>query len=292
MTFQEKEFNYPGVGQSWGIIGIAVFLMLVFGPVKFVLDNLLGEEPSILIYYLLSMGTTFVIAHSMKKSRTGIRNYDFSLSSLKIMALVSVSLIAIQTGIILPLGNVIPMPEYFKQLFIELSNQKGVFSFITIVIAAPILEELIFRGIILDGFLRRYSPVKSIVLSSFLFGIVHFNPWQFIAAFFIGLLAGWVYYKTRKLSLTIIIHAVNNLVAFLSGYVQDAEKAMNESLVESYGGLTNTILIISGAIIVAIVSVFLLKKQFVNLKINEWQDTTGDANVLLNSAVGEGVDNK
>ncbi|MDY0199897.1 MAG: type II CAAX endopeptidase family protein [Tenuifilaceae bacterium] len=289
MTFQEKEFNYPGVGQSWGIIGIAVFLMLVFGPVKFVLDNLLGEEPSILIYYLLSMGTTFVIAHSMKKSRTGIRNYDFSLSSLKIMALVSVSLIAIQTGVILPLGNVIPMPEYFKQLFIELSNQKGVFSFITIVIAAPILEELIFRGIILDGFLRRYSPVKSIVLSSFLFGIVHFNPWQFIAAFFIGLLAGWVYYKTRKLSLTIIIHAVNNLVAFAGGYFQDAEEAMNESFIESYGGVTNMVLIIVGGILASVACVYLLKKQFEAIKIDKWQDSVSNNDGIANPVVDEGI---
>src|SRR5690606_30966839 len=92
-----------------------------------------------------------------------------------------------------------------------------------IVIAAPILEEVIMRGIILDGLLKRYSPVRSILFSSFLFGLLHLNPWQMVSAMVIGIFAGWVYYRTRSLALPILIHATNNLSAFSMGYImQDA----------------------------------------------------------------------
>lgn len=45
------------------------------------------------------------------------------------------------------------------------------------VIAAPVLEELIFRGMMLEGLLKKYSPVTSIIISSILFGVAHLNPW-------------------------------------------------------------------------------------------------------------------
>ena len=284
MSFQEKELNYPSVGQSWGIIGLALISMLVFAPVL-LLEKMVGKELVFFLYYVLSMGAVFLLAHFNRKSRLGVGKYDFSISNLKLVALVSVAIIAIQIGIVSPLANLLPMPDAFKQMFIEFGNQKGIFAFLSIVVAAPILEELIFRGIILDGFLRRYSPVKSVVLSSFLFGIVHFNPWQFIAAFLIGLFAGWVYYKTRKLSLAIIIHAVNNLIAYLFGYFQDAEEAMSESFVESYGGITNMVLIIAGGVLVSVACVYLLKKQFAIITNDKRQGTNDDAVGVTNSVV-------
>jgi uncharacterized protein len=94
-----------------------------------------------------------------------------------------------------PVGSLIPLPEFMKQIVRELMSRNGFFSLLAIVIAAPILEELIFRGIILHGLLKRYSPFHAILLSSVLFGIVHLNPWQFITGLFIGCFAGWVYYR-------------------------------------------------------------------------------------------------
>ena len=263
---ESKKNYYPNIEQSWGIVGIAILSGLLFSPVNLILNKVVGKEISFLVYYLLAMGVPFCIAHLIRKRRTGIKKYNFSLSSIKIMALVSIAIIAIQTGIISPIVNSLPMPEFMQEIFLEFANQNGVFSFIVIVIAAPILEELIFRGIILNGLLQRYSPVKSIVLSSVLFGIVHLNPWQFISALIIGIFSGWVYYKTRKLSLSILIHLVNNLLAFIGMYFMDAETMLNESLSELYGGYTNLILITFGAILISIIAVFLLRKEFNVLK--------------------------
>ena len=266
---EKKENYYPNIGQSLGIVGILILSMLLFSPVNLILNDMLGKEISFLVFYLLSTGVPFGIVHLIRNKKTGINKYNFSLSSVKIMVLVSISAIAVQTGITSPIANLIPMPEFAKKMFLELANQNGIFSFIAIVIAAPILEELIFRGIILDGLLKRYSPAKSIIISSVLFGIVHLNPWQFIGTLIIGLFLGWIYYKTKKLTLTIIIHFVNNLIAFMMMLFTDTGTMINKSLTEFYGGFINLILIIAGAITVFIISVFLLRKEFKRLKIDK-----------------------
>ena len=47
---------------------------------------------------------------------------------------------------------------------------------------------------------------------AFIFGIVHFNPWQFIGAFLLGIVLGVVYYKTKSLLMSIFLHFFNNTI--------------------------------------------------------------------------------
>jgi membrane protease YdiL (CAAX protease family) len=71
-----------------------------------------------------------------------------------------------QIGIIVPIISQIQCQTLCKNI-LDKESSTGVYSFITIVIAAPILEELIFRGIILNGLLKA-TPLKSIIISSLL----------------------------------------------------------------------------------------------------------------------------
>jgi hypothetical protein len=106
------------------------------------------------------------------------------------------------------------MPEFMAEIFRDLIKHNA-FSMAMVVIFAPILEEVIFRGIILKGFLKNYSPTKAIIWSAVLFGLVHMNPWQFMSATGIGLVMGWLYWKTDSIIPGIILHFVNNLSASL-----------------------------------------------------------------------------
>lgn len=94
----------------------------------------------------------------------------------------------------------------------ELLDQYPEAMIISTVVLAPFLEELFFRGVILKGLLnnKKINPWVAILISAALFGIVHFNPWQLVGAFFLGFLLGWVYYKTGTLFNTIFLHFVNN----------------------------------------------------------------------------------
>ncbi|MCF6241093.1 MAG: CPBP family intramembrane metalloprotease [Bacteroidales bacterium] len=109
-----------------------------------------------------------------------------------------------------------PMPKIFEDMFKEMIKP-NIFSFLTIVIAAPVFEELFFRGIVLEGFLKNYSPRKAIIWSAVIFGSAHLNPWQFVGAGFAGLFIGWAYYKTGSLIPGIFIHFINNLISFVVG---------------------------------------------------------------------------
>ena len=79
---------------------------------------------------------------------------------------------------------------------------------------APIIEEIIFRGIIQKGMINNgVKPRNAILVSAFIFGIVHFNPWQFIGAFLLGIVLGVVYFKTKSLLMSIFLHFFNNTIA-------------------------------------------------------------------------------
>lgn len=77
-------------------------------------------------------------------------------------------------------------------------------------IAIPLFEEMIFRGIILNGFLKHYTPTKAIIYGSIIFTVIHINPAQMISAFIFGLLAGWLYYKTKNILPCMMAHSAFN----------------------------------------------------------------------------------
>lgn len=83
-------------------------------------------------------------------------------------------------------------------------------SFLVTAIFAPIFEEWLCRGMVLRGLLTKMKPVWAIVISALFFAVIHLNPWQALNAFAIGLVMGFVYYKTGSLWLTMLIHFVNN----------------------------------------------------------------------------------
>lgn len=89
-----------------------------------------------------------------------------------------------------------------------------------VVLIGPVYEEIVFRGFILGGLLRRgYGFFTAAVVSSALFGLLHLNVAQGINAFFVGLLAATLYYWTGNLKYAITLHMVNNIFVSLSGAV-------------------------------------------------------------------------
>jgi membrane protease YdiL (CAAX protease family) len=255
--------NYPNVGQSFGIAGIMILSMILLSPVNLILNKFIDKEASMFIYYLLAVGIPFWIVYSIRKHKTDSKTFNLDIKNKRTIPFIIISTVALLFGITTPISSLIPVPEIVKKALIDLASQSGFFSFLLMVISAPILEELIFRGIILDGLLNKYSPLKSILISSFLFGLVHLNPWQFITGFIIGIFSGWIFYKTRSLSLAIIIHASANLSGFLLRIIANIDSSsMDETLVESYGGFYNLFFAIVGSILTVGICIYYLKREF------------------------------
>lgn len=105
------------------------------------------------------------------------------------------------------------LTNHFVAMFSD--NFRLIAGFVTVCVLAPIIEEILFRGILLRGLLQNgVSPIAAIFLSSFLFGLAHLNPWQFLGAGILGSIFGYVYYRTKSLWLPMFLHALNNCISF------------------------------------------------------------------------------
>lgn len=92
-------------------------------------------------------------------------------------------------------------------------------SFLLVAVFAPIFEEWLCRGMVLRGLLTKMNPTGAIIVSALFFAVIHANPWQALNAFLLGLIMGYVYYKTGSLLLTMLIHFVNNGTAVVASHL-------------------------------------------------------------------------
>lgn len=134
-----------------------------------------------------------------------------------------------------------PLEDHLETQFNGLShNLLGVFS---ISILAPLLEEVLFRGAI-QGYLMRHfkKPWVAIIISALIFGIYHMNPVQVVYATLLGIVLGWIYYRTGNLLSVIVGHILNNSMAtfsmlFLSD-AMDSDVAVSDGIInEIIGGV-------------------------------------------------------
>ncbi|WP_397605339.1 lysostaphin resistance A-like protein [Sphingorhabdus sp.] len=87
--------------------------------------------------------------------------------------------------------------------------------FFAMTIAAPVVEELLFRGL-LQNALAKYMPVwGAILLSSFLFALVHLQLYAIPALMSLSIAFGYLYHRTGSLRTNIILHIANNVFALV-----------------------------------------------------------------------------
>lgn len=125
------------------------------------------------------------------------------------------------------LGTIIPLSFLYEQLGIEMdentqqiitSMMKEPWGYVAVGILAPLAEEVVFRGAILRtllGIMSKKNHWVAIIISAALFGLAHFNEAQFINALLMGLLLGWMYYRTGSLVPGILLHWINNTMAYV-----------------------------------------------------------------------------
>lgn len=125
------------------------------------------------------------------------------------------------------LGTIIPLEFIYEQIGIEMdenaeqilaSLMKEPWGYVAIGILAPFAEEVVFRGAILRtllGLMSKKNHWVAIMISAAIFGLAHANVAQFINALLLGLLLGWMYYRTKSLVPGILLHWVTNTMAYV-----------------------------------------------------------------------------
>ncbi|CAA2102533.1 CPBP family intramembrane glutamic endopeptidase [Variovorax paradoxus] len=106
-------------------------------------------------------------------------------------------------------------PSAWEQSYFSRMADGSVAAVLAVCVMAPMLEEMLFRGIVLRGFLRRYPRWQAIFMSALLFGAAHMNIYQFVVGFVMGTVLAWLYERTRSLIPCIALHAAYNTTTLL-----------------------------------------------------------------------------
>jgi len=89
----------------------------------------------------------------------------------------------------------------------------------TIGLIPAVIEEILFRGIMLSGFRNSSTPAKAVLLAGLLFGIIHFFPPQMIAISLLGIYFGFLAVKTRSIVTAIWCHFLNNFLMIMAMFI-------------------------------------------------------------------------
>jgi membrane protease YdiL (CAAX protease family) len=225
--------SFPSLTQSFVLVIKLLLWSLLFGVPLLLLQELDITHPEIRgLVTAFGYGVPFLLVITEARKRIHRQedkptHFDFAMPPSKIiLVLIPVTIAMGFVGE--QIAYLVPGSEALEELMQDMLFP-SVFTLITIVILAPLLEELLFRGVMLKGFLKHMSPAQSIFWSALLFGGVHMIPAQAVSAFVAGLLIGWLYYRTRSLWPCIFVHFINNLLSY-SFFLYYGEATTNEML--------------------------------------------------------------
>jgi len=222
----EQDKYYPGIGHAvLLIVAILVLEVMLAIPVSIagVVLDLRFEEHPVLMALVSLFAFGLVLAWGAKRTQKPATEI-YPVTPVRGALLVPIVLTVIGLGILLSeLDNVVrftmPPPKWLLDFFKTLTAPENPVpweSFIVLVVVAPVTEELLFRGLILRGFLSRYSVATSVLVSALLFGVMHGNPWQFFSATILGIVFAWWFMRSRSLLPCLVGHSCSNAIVLVS----------------------------------------------------------------------------
>ncbi len=214
----EEESIYPNFIQSIALIFIAFSGAMAFVLIRrelyitegTLVYTLIEEIAGIVIYCL-------PIIYTFKRTNTTFKQTTGDLKDIKHYTIPAIILIVGSKLVVLSLGFFL---KYFLYGISDFYLENTIIDIAAIpftILSTPILEEVLFRGLILKSFLKHYGTVKAILLSSVLFGLLHISATAILNAFIISIVISYIYIKTKSVWICIIAHSISNIIAI--GYI-------------------------------------------------------------------------
>lgn len=165
--------------------------------------------------------------------------------------------------VVATLGSLIPS-SWLQELMPELPNTaekafdlvlKDRWGYFIVGLLAPLSEELVFRGAILRELLKwKENPWIGIIISAMLFSLVHMNPVQMPHAFLVGILLGWLYYRTNSIIPGVTWHWVNNTIAYVMYNLTNPD----ETLLEYFGSQQRVLMAVGFSLMIFLPALYQL----------------------------------
>ncbi|MBU3219566.1 CPBP family intramembrane glutamic endopeptidase [Clostridium algidicarnis] len=163
---------------------------------------------------------------------------SITLSCLFMILLLTISFRLITLVSFNPIMNYLASKSKMLHYIKEIASQTNPYVLVLeITLIGPIIEEILFRGIILNGLLKKYSPSKAILFSSLLFSLIHGNLPQMFNALFFGILLGLIYIKTKSLYAVIFTHIIANTLSIILSALEEYMPILGNPLLLTLSGL-------------------------------------------------------
>lgn len=224
---EEGILNKVLAKKTFGLIGWGFFAFVVVSTITqqlsvsiFYMLNRVGGGLSGLTTYLISFLPLYLIAFpvllliigKLPKDETGKKDIDI-LTLIKCFCMcITIMYIGnvIGTGLSSVIGGFFGKTSN-NSLAEIIMNTDMTGTVIFVVILGPIMEEIVFRKILIDRTVK-YGERNAMFISALLFGLFHMNLFQFFYAFGIGLIFAYIYIKSRKIGYSIVFHMIINFM--------------------------------------------------------------------------------
>lgn len=213
--------RFPTFGDLLAMLGIAFVAQILVGVLgRFVLVAMgYGGDASTLtqdvvgkimaVLYFVSMCVTLGGVLYYRHVRGGRGRWArFSIRGLNPTLLLWAFVLIFAVGVVLePLLRLLPE--------VSLEVGRGLWTMVSLIVLAPVFEELLCRGVVLGSLRERYGVTVAWLVSSLFFGVLHLQPVQVVSATVVGLVLGYVCLATDSLWPSMLLHALNNAAAYL-----------------------------------------------------------------------------
>lgn len=220
--FRHARRGFPSAGDLLALLGIFVISYLAAtlialaagcdfpstleGEMVYPTDAAWGKTQ--FVVYTVMMGLAILLTLLYRRARGGRgRVARFSLRGLNPVLLL--------WGVVLLVATVIvtePLVSFFRFLPVP-DLTPGIWTVLMAVVAAPLLEEFLCRGIILESLRVRYGVIAAWLVSSIFFAVIHLHPAMVVNAFVVGLIFAYICIRSSSLFPGIVLHAFNNALA-------------------------------------------------------------------------------
>ena len=144
--------------------------------------------------------------------RVSLRQTALYLAAILVIFMVVVNVALIMVSVLVPHFD----PNQAQQNEFTHAGGHNNLALIALVLLPPVLEETIFRGFVFPAIAKRAGLIWGAVLSSVIFGIAHWQANISIYTFVLGLLLCFMYVRLRSIVPGILLHMVNNYLAFIA----------------------------------------------------------------------------
>lgn len=223
-----KTTPFPSILISGGWI-VLYFVLQIVGTIGAVIIVNGGSadtlSPISIVWGIIAAGVmllTLLWAYLRKGSRAdqlGLMTFG-SMPWLKVLTLAVPLLIGVYLFNYIYATYVIPGIDMQKEITDLIKNIPRTplniaLGFSAIAILAPLVEELLFRGLLQRALGHKMPAYAAIGVASFVFALIHLQPYAIPPLMVLGAAFGYIYHKTGSLRINILLHAVNNAVALL-----------------------------------------------------------------------------